>query len=294
MHTLNPFVCGTFHDEFDEPCLASPGSSPRKYKRKYSRNNNPYSSRGLDKFSALLADLDVKRQKIYSQMNPHEISFVRFVYNHSDDIVPVVVKVRNNKDQKHKSQELKVLRASTFHHTSEEISLDKSTLTDHQNSAEERKKAKADNDHTKVAKKINFSWKMKNPWDVGMPSFYLPMVIVMILLLLTVFGRSVTILFTCIMWYVISMLRSSPPKNLRKSLTMKKEDCVKGSTSRGKNIVTNEGAQKKEFVRGLSEKKMVVSEVSKKEFVRGLSEKKMEVGEGSKKKDLVRWWSEKK
>ena len=93
---LNLFVCGPFHNEYDdEPCLASPNSSsPRKYKRKNSKNNNPYSTRGLDKFSELLADLDEKRQKIYSQTNPHDISFVRFVYsNTDDDIVPVVVKV---------------------------------------------------------------------------------------------------------------------------------------------------------------------------------------------------------
>ena len=141
---LNPFVCGTFHNEYDdEPCLASPNSSPRKYKRKVSKNN-PYSARGLDKFSELLADLDEKRQKIYSQMNPHDISFVRFVYsNTNDDIVPVVVKVKNNKDQKHsKSQELKVVRARTttmtLTHTSE-YSMDKSATTDQENPAEERK-----------------------------------------------------------------------------------------------------------------------------------------------------------
>ncbi|TKY44463.1 hypothetical protein E2542_SST31605 [Spatholobus suberectus] len=179
MHTLNPFVCGTFHDQDDETCLASPLSSPRKYKRKDSKNN-PYSTRGLDKFSELLADLDEKRQKIYSQTNPHDISFVRFVYSNTDDIVPVVVKVKNNKDQRHKSQDLKVVRARTLTHTSE--SMEKSATTD-QNPTEERKQPKIETDETKVAKK-RFSWNIKN-WDVGKPSFYLPVVMVLILLLLT-------------------------------------------------------------------------------------------------------------
>ncbi|KAL9330647.1 hypothetical protein ACSQ67_000257 [Phaseolus vulgaris] len=233
MHTLNPFVCGTFHNEYDDdPCLASPVSSPRKYKRKYSRSN-PYSSRGLDKFSELLADLDEKRQKIYSQMNPHEISFVRFVYSSTDDIVPVVVKVKkNNKDHKHQSQELKGVRA-------------RSIITD----TEERNQPKIEKNHRE-----NFSW------DLGKPHFYLPLVMVLILLLLVVFGRSATTLYTSVLWYVIS--------------TVKKKDSV----------------------RELSEKKIVMSNarVKKKEYVRGWSEKKMVVNEGSKKKDYVRGWSEKK
>ncbi|KAL5127089.1 hypothetical protein HKD37_14G039572 [Glycine soja] len=266
---LNPFVCGTFHNEYDdEPCLASPNSSPRKYKRKVSKNN-PYSARGLDKFSELLADLDEKRQKIYSQMNPHDISFVRFVYsNTNDDIVPVVVKVKNNKDQKHsKSQELKVVRARTttmtLTHTSE-YSMDKSATTDQENPAEERKQHQIET-HAKVAKKKNnFSW------DMGKPSFYVPVVMILILLLLIVFGRSVTTLCICIFWYVISTLKGSSSSNTSKSMT------------------------KKDYVRGLSEKKIVINEgTRKKNYVRGWSEK-MVVSEGSKKKDYVRGWSEKK
>ena len=54
--------------------------------------------------------------------------------------------------------------------------------------------------------------------------------------------------------------------------------------------------KKKDYVRGLSEKKLVINEgvVKKKDYVRGWSEKKMEVSEGVKKKDYVRGWSEKK
>ncbi|KAK7321638.1 hypothetical protein VNO77_32470 [Canavalia gladiata] len=269
MHTLNPFVCGTFHNEDDEPCLASPGSSPRKYKRKNSRNNNPYSTRGLDKFSELLADLDEKRQKIYSQMNPHDISFVRFVYSNTDDFVPVVVKVKNNKDQKHnKNQELRVVKARALTHNTSE-STDKSVTTD-QFPAEERKKPskREITDHKK-----SFSWNnyMKS-WDMKKPSFYLPVVIIFILLLLTVFGKSVATICTCILWYVISTLKDGS-SNPRKSM------------------------KKKDYVRGLSEKKVVANELGtkKKDYVRGWSENKMVVTEGTKnnKKDYVRGWSEK-
>ncbi|BAT82585.1 hypothetical protein LR48_Vigan07g264500 [Vigna angularis] len=257
MHTLSPFVCGTFHNEYDDDdtCLvASPLSSPRKYKRKDSKSN-PYSSRGLDKFSQLLADLDEKRQKIYSQTNPHDISFVRFVYSNTDDIVPVVVKVKkNNKDHKHQSQELKgVMRSrTTLTHTSE------SMVTD----TEERNQPKREKNHGKVAEK-------KFSWDMGKPSFYLPVVMVLILLLLVVFGRSASTVYTCVLWYVISTVRSSSPSNTKMS-TKKK-----GELSEKKIVMNNERVKKKEYVRGWSEKKMVVNE-------------------GIKKKDYVRWWSEKK
>ncbi|GLT26228.1 hypothetical protein SLA2020_013100 [Shorea laevis] len=79
---LKPLICGTggFQREDDElsSCSLSPKSSPVSTPRKSKRSNlrkshnrdskNPYSSRGLDKFSAVLAELEEKKQKIYSQI----------------------------------------------------------------------------------------------------------------------------------------------------------------------------------------------------------------------------------
>ena len=69
---LRHLVCGNFHNEDEDP--VPPISSPGKSKKKQNRDNNPYSSRDLDQFSELLDDLDQKRQKVYSRMNPHDIS----------------------------------------------------------------------------------------------------------------------------------------------------------------------------------------------------------------------------
>ncbi|XP_061358026.1 uncharacterized protein LOC133302284 [Gastrolobium bilobum] len=264
MHMLNTCVCGTFQDEYDELCLASPGSSPKKSKTRDS--NNPYSTRGLDKFSALLADLDEKRKKIYSQMNPHDISFVRFVSSNTDDFVPIVVKVKN-RDQKHKSEELRVVKARNLTLTSKSLDM---SATESTATVEERKQPKLESDHKKVTKK-SLTWNMTE-WDMVKPSFYLPLVMILILMFLTVFGRSVAILCICILWYVIPTLRDGS-SNQRKS--MKKKDYARGLSE--KKVVTNEGVKKKDYVRGLSEKKMVVTEgvVKKKEYVRGWSEKKM-------------------
>jgi hypothetical protein len=260
---LNPFVCGAYNPvDDDELCLANPDSSPRRYKRKDSKNN-PYSTRGLDKFSALLSDLNDKRQKIYSQMNPHDISFVRFVHSNKDDFVPIIVKVKN------KSQELKAVKARNLNHNSE--STDKKSSNESSNVAmDERNQPKMENDQKAKTKK-RISWNMKNV-EMEKPLFYLPFVVIMILVLLIVFGRTAATIFTCILWYVIPTLKDS---SLNSKMSMKKKD----------------------YVRGLSEKKMVVNEgvMKKKDYVRGFSEKKMVVNEGiNKKKDYVRRWSEKK
>lgn len=261
---LNPCVCGTLHPEFDEPCLASPGSSPKKSKRKDSRNKNPYSSRGLDKFSELLAVLDEKRQKLYSQMNPHDVSIVRFVHSNTDDFVPIVVKLKNNnKDQKHKSQELnKVVKARK----STESSPIESTKEPH---LEEKKQPHLESEKVEAKKRI--SWNLKN-LDRVKPCFYLPMVMILILVVLTLFGKSVAILCTCILWYVIPTLNDH-------------------SSSSSSSSNPRWSMKKKDYVRGLSEKNMEVTK--RKDYVRGFSEKKMEVNEGIKKKEYVRRWSEK-
>ncbi|KAL7175643.1 hypothetical protein ACSBR2_029274 [Camellia fascicularis] len=82
---VKSFICGTGSfqhqiEEDDEP--SSPCSIPRKQRKsnlcksKDSKNNNPYSDLRLDKFSALLAELESKRQKIYTQVGSEAISSV--------------------------------------------------------------------------------------------------------------------------------------------------------------------------------------------------------------------------
>ncbi|XP_050892751.1 uncharacterized protein LOC127098257 [Lathyrus oleraceus] len=247
INMLNPFVCGTFNPIDDDELFANPDSSPRRYKRKNSKNN-PYSTRGLDKFSALLSDLNDKRQKIYSQMNPHDISYIRFVHSNKDDFVPIIVKVKN------KSQEIKVVKARNLTNSSTDQSSSVVTM-------EKRNQPK---------KRISMNVKKI---EMDKPMLYLAFVVIMILLMLTVFGRTVTTIFTCVLWY------ANP--------TMKD-----GSLS-------SRTSMKKDFGRGLSEKKMVVTSdegVKKKDYERWFSERKMAINEGvnEKKKDYVRRWSEKK
>ncbi|CAK8569452.1 unnamed protein product [Lathyrus sativus] len=236
---LNPFVCGTFNPIDDDELCANPDSSPRRYKRKNSKNN-PYSTRGLDKFSALLSDLNDKRQKIYSQMNPHDISYIRFVHSNKDDFVPIIVKVKN------KSQEIKVLKARNL----------KNSSTDQPSSVVSMEK------RNQPKKRISMNVK-KIEMDEAM--LYLAFVVIMILLMLTVFGRTVSTIFSCVLWYANPTMKDG---SLSSRSSMKKD------FGRG---LSNEGMKRKDYDRWFSERKMAISE-----------------GVNEKKKDYVRRWSEKK
>ncbi|XP_038976395.1 uncharacterized protein LOC120107257 [Phoenix dactylifera] len=96
--------CGTgsFKRIDGEP--GAPGSapgSPRGSKRK--GNKNPYSTRGLDKFSTVLAELEARRKKIMAKVGTEGVSMVRFVYSNSEDWIPIIVKLREDaKEEKTK------------------------------------------------------------------------------------------------------------------------------------------------------------------------------------------------
>lgn len=72
------------------------------------KSKNPYASRGLDKFSSLVADLNDKRQRIYEQTNncSDDDIYVWFSFSGSNDCKPVVLKSKNkqNQNERKKSQ----------------------------------------------------------------------------------------------------------------------------------------------------------------------------------------------
>lgn len=235
---LNYFACGAFRREEkeDEECLKNNSdSSPRKAKKnkkhgKARKKDNPYATRGLDKFAEVLADLNEKRQKIYSQMNPQDVSLVRFVYSGTQDFVPLVVKVKNKNDvvqRKHKSEELVVKRVTIDNNNN-----NNNPPTAIESSEDSGKRLGLES----VGKKAEKMIKRKLSWDSWRrPYYYLPVVMILILVLLTVVGRSAATLCICIVWYIVPTLQDSS-KPIRNSM------------------------KKKDYVRGLSEKKKIASD----------------------------------
>ncbi|XP_058781149.1 uncharacterized protein LOC131655271 [Vicia villosa] len=201
---FNHLVCGSFQHQQD---LELPCSSP---KPKSKRKPNPYSSRGLDKFSTLLSELDQQRKKVYSQMNPRDISFVRFAYSNDNDFVPIVVKLKNNNQKKHKSEEQvnKVRHVTSFSEPMDQKHVEE---TKQLHRLESSNCVDVD-DKDKVVKKIE---KLKRPYC------YVPVVMMLILLLLTVFGRSFATVCTCVVWYIVPILKESWKEKL-----VKKKDYV--------------------------------------------------------------------
>ncbi|KAJ7976837.1 putative ZCF37 [Quillaja saponaria] len=231
---LSPFmICGTIHHEDedeDELCNTSPGCTPRKSRR---NNKNPYSKRGIDKFSALLADLEEKRQKIYSQIGSQDISFIRFVYSNSNDFVPVVVKLKHKDEQNNKSTEVKIKQLTQISEVINKSPMESSNTMNETNQPNLEAAEKAE-------KKKSFSWNMIRLNKLRKPSYYLPLVVVLILVILAVFGRSAAILCTCIAWYLVPM----PKDSSRTRKSMKKKNYVRRVS------------EKKDYARRLSEKRV--------------------------------------
>lgn len=230
---LNLFVCGsgTFHREEEaETWSNSPCSSPKKHRRKSHNKDskNPYSTRGLDKFSEVLADLEEKRNKIYSQVGSQDISLVRFMHSNSNDWVPIVVKSKNNNIQD-KTQIKDIVKDQ--HDTTAKSSVD---------SKEPKQQILESNEKPK---KKRFFWNIKlDRWR--RPSYYLPVIVIFILLLLAVFGRSFAVLCTSIGWYLVPALKMSPN--------------------------TKRSTKKRTYANELRENKMVVSEKTR-EYTRSSS-----------------------
>lgn len=199
----------------------SPSSTPRKAKRNNSicknhnnKDKNPYSKIGLDKFSALLSDLDEKRQKIYAETGDQDKTFVRFVYNNSNDVVPIVVKL---KDKIKDDQKPKIHTEKQGTNNSEDHNLDKFPIETSLNTKQVKQQQSSESAQSKNNKnkrrENNLSWSYYMKFDRWRrPSYYLPVVVILILLFLALFGRSVSILCASIGWYMVPTLKNSSNK----------------------------------------------------------------------------------
>ncbi|XP_047977919.1 uncharacterized protein LOC125219875 [Salvia hispanica] len=184
------FICGSgsFSNHDDEPYL-SPCSTPKRSRRstsfcklmsRDSASKNPYADRGLDKFYALLADLDDKKQKIYTQKGSEDISFVRFVYdNDSDSVKPIVIKVKDRSPPK----------------SAKNFTDQRSFKSD--DAAPEAKSEKSMKKKRSLRCKGNLKLE-----DLKCPQLFFPVMVVLILLFLAIYGRSFAILCTSIVWYL--------------------------------------------------------------------------------------------
>uniref|UniRef100_A0A6N2MXC9 ZCF37 n=1 Tax=Salix viminalis TaxID=40686 RepID=A0A6N2MXC9_SALVM len=235
---LSSFICGSFQSQLEvedeswispssTPERSSPLATPRK-SRKSSKTSktskNPYSSRGLDKFSALLAELEEKKQKIYSQMGPEDVPMVRFVYSSSNDCIPVIVKVKDQKQDKPKISSANDIKDNPIARKDDQ-GLDKLPV---EAPVEVKQVEQPRSETAKKTEKKSSTCSVKlHRWR--RPNYYMPVALILILLLLVLFGRSAAILLISLAWYIIPALSTKQP------------------------------TQKKDYVRRLSEPKMMIT-----------------------------------
>nr|GEU57028.1 putative ZCF37 [Tanacetum cinerariifolium] len=247
------FICGSFNNQEEDdfevlwPSPSTPSSKSRRHRfscRSRKENKNPYANRGLDKFEALLADLEDKKQKIFTQKGSHYISFVRFVYSNSNDVKPIIVRLRDprrhDKDHNHHKQiNFKDTKSSP------PPKLQASSLDHHQNlkpredvmngtmiEAQKAQHARPSINHVtniiyiRVDQLKRSLIRIFEEW--WMPSYNLPLFVIMVMVFLTFFGRSLAIVCTSIAWYMIPTI----------------DGTLENTTTKPKKMIKNEHARK--------------------------------------------------
>lgn len=222
------FICGSGgnrEDDFDVFC-PRPSTPQRKTTRRHSfcsRSNkdskNPYANRGLDKFEALLADLDGKRQQIFTQKGSKDISLVRFVYSNSNDVKPIVVKIKNQRKQDNDQQHKLFNGNAKSADSSPEHPVVAGNGKPGGGMAVPPVKPVVD----MCKKKISVGQLRTKFGQWWRPWYSLSLFVILILVFLVFFGRSFVILCTSLGWYMVPMINSTSENLKRPKKIMKKE-----------------------------------------------------------------------
>ncbi|KAD4585757.1 hypothetical protein R6Q59_003024 [Mikania micrantha] len=219
------FICGSFKSQEEDDFQVlwpSPSTTSRKtrsrfcYRKNKEDKKNPYSNCGLDKFEALLAELDDKKRTIFTQKGSQHISFVRFVYSNSNDVRPLIVRLKDPRKHYHKDLQkqnnIKVMKTSSIP-KSHVSTLDHHQNSEHQEDVTNGTRIITNKTHHAKASinmlsnkiwvdqwKLNLKTKLEERW---MPSYNIPIFLVLVMFFLTFFGRSLVIICTSIAWYLV-------------------------------------------------------------------------------------------
>ncbi|KAG2302516.1 hypothetical protein Bca52824_031167 [Brassica carinata] len=179
--------------------LRSSCSLPRKSRKP---TKNPYSNRGLDKFSKLLSELDEKRQSIYSKkLDSGGPPLVRFVFTSSGECVPVVI------------------RSSYLQKKTKDVApAAKVKAVVNESKTEETKKTEPETEE-KQSCVLN-----ENLKKIARPNRFFSVTVILVLILLVFFGRSVAIMVTCIAWYLVPTIKEQSGSRRSSPYAMKKKD----------------------------------------------------------------------
>ncbi|GAB2269644.1 hypothetical protein Dimus_004569 [Dionaea muscipula] len=174
---------------------------------KEEEEENPFAARGLKQFCALLAEIEEKRQRIYSEVGAEAISLIQFVYSTDNKCKPIVVKAKKGE----KEEEEEEVKAKEEEAAAAVIPL--SAASDIHVAKEEKPTSSLT------------SLKVQQ-------CYWLPLTFVMASLLLALFGRSAAILCASIVWYLVpnsSLLAQNESTSASASASMMKKKLDNGN-----------------------------------------------------------------
>lgn len=158
------FVCGSSNfanmDDHNEP----------QHTPKRKQNKNPYSSRGLEKFSMVLKELESRRENIIARTGSQGVALIRFMYDNTQEWIPIVVRPKETKT------EMEMKRLPPPPPMQEKV----------------EKKERRKGGLLKVRVRDVYFW---------------PLVMVLILVCLVIFGRVFAICCTSICWYLMPTMK---------------------------------------------------------------------------------------
>ncbi|RZS19969.1 hypothetical protein BHM03_00052431 [Ensete ventricosum] len=175
-------------------------------KKKKADEKNPYSTRGLDKFAAVLADLGDRRAKIMANAGPQDASTsIWFMYSESSECVPILLRHNDHVSPR-------PMPPAVGHADDEDV---KEVIKEMVAVPE---------------KEVKKRWSWRN-WR---PSYQWPLVMVLILFCLLMFGRVLAVCCTSIWWYMVPVMQGEGKAQRRwvkKKKKKKKDDRRMGDKS---------------------------------------------------------------
>uniref|UniRef100_A0A7N0TJ20 ZCF37 n=1 Tax=Kalanchoe fedtschenkoi TaxID=63787 RepID=A0A7N0TJ20_KALFE len=286
---MKPLICGcgSFHEPGDELHLCSSNNKIKKSSKcsarrcrsnegrgvgEVKRSKNPFAARGLDKFSSLVADLTEKRQKIYAQSGDDSADlYVWFNFSGSDDCKPVILKLKDKKQQKPEKKELGVVK-------------DKTTAHDKPEDTQSSLLAEVDNNKVVGAANAERVDRARKRSKSLLSSYYayytdrlrrrpllcLLTATILTLMFLSVFGRSVTVMWITVGWYLLPT--TSVPRSGARRAVVKKDFATKLSLNKKTIPKDDAPIMSPERVETGGQQGGLCSLAKKKEYVRRASE----------------------
>ncbi|KAK8923532.1 hypothetical protein KSP39_PZI019748 [Platanthera zijinensis] len=187
--------CGTsaLH-QMDADSPPAPSKAAKKHHHS-SSSKNPYSSRGLDKFSSVLTDLESRKKKIMESTSSQGVSMVRFMYSDSRDWIPVIVRLRDDNNTT-RSNNSNVYKKPMLVNELPPPAPPLLTKVEEIIEPLPEKKTKK-----KVVVEERRWWRRR-------PSYYMPVAMMLILLCFVISGRAFAICCVSAFWYSIPSLKA--------------------------------------------------------------------------------------